>query len=228
MPVHGLLILTAGAGGGAIGVALAGSLDRLYTTRPERTQPSRLRRRAALLPPAMALLWGACALRALDVRHFVLMALFGTALLSLSATDFESHLLPNRVMYPCLVAAVILSPTWPGRAAVPLLPSTSPSWVAAAVGATLSGVGGGLAGAAIMGAVFLVLPGFGLGDVKLGGLIGLILGFPAVFTGLLAGMVLGGLGAGVMLLSGRARLQTAIAYGPYLAGGAILEMLWRR
>jgi len=79
-----------------------------------------------------------------------------------------------------------------------------------------------------MGAVFLVLPGFGLGDVKLGGLIGLILGFPAVFTGLLAGMVLGGLGAGVMLLSGRARLQTAIAYGPYLAGGAILEMLWRR
>ena len=91
-----------------------------------------------------------------------------------------------------------------------------------------SGLLGGLVGGAIMLLVFLVLPGFGFGDVKLAGLIGLILGFPVVLFGLLAGMVLGGLGAGWLLLSGRVRLRTAIPYGPYLAGGAILEMLLHR
>ena len=91
-----------------------------------------------------------------------------------------------------------------------------------------SGLEGGVVGALIMLAVFIVFPGFGFGDVKLAGLIGLILGFPTVLYGLLVGMVLGGLGAGWLLLSKRAGLRGVMAYGPYLAGGAILEMLIRR
>jgi leader peptidase (prepilin peptidase)/N-methyltransferase len=90
----------------------------------------------------------------------------------------------------------------------------------------LVSVAGGVAGAGIMLAAFLILPGFGFGDVKLGALIGLIVGFPAVLTALLAGMVLGGIGAAAMLLSGRAKMRSAIAYGPYLASGAILGLLW--
>lgn len=49
-----------------------------------------------------------------------------------------------------------------------------------------------------------------------------------MLTVLLFGMVLGGIGAALMLVSGRARLRSAIAFGPYLAGRAILEMLRRR
>ncbi|MGI8551742.1 MAG: prepilin peptidase, partial [Dehalococcoidia bacterium] len=71
-------------------------------------------------------------------------------------------------------------------------------------------------------------PGFGLGDVKLAALIGLILGLPGVGTGLLLGVLLGGVGAAFLLLTHRAGLRTAIAYGPYLASGAIIEMLARR
>ncbi|HET9319291.1 MAG TPA: hypothetical protein VFO27_05935, partial [Bryobacteraceae bacterium] len=100
-------------------------------------------------------------------------------------------------------------------------------WVAQAAGSFLAGLAGGIVGGGIMLAVFLILPGFGFGDVKLGLLIGLIVGFPSVLTALLIGMVLGGIGAAGMLVSGRVRLRNAIAYGPYLAGGAILEMLWR-
>lgn len=170
-------------------------------------RPSRMK--LLLLGTAMVVLCAVAYARAADPRQFLLMSVFGGALLTLTAADFERRLLPNRIMYPSLVAALILSWAWPHR----------PLW---------SGLEGGAVGALIMLGVFLVFPGFGFGDVKLAALIGLILGFPTVLYGLLVGMVFGGLGAGWLLLSKRAGLRSAMAYGPYLAGGAILEMLIRR
>jgi prepilin signal peptidase PulO-like enzyme (type II secretory pathway) len=205
--------IVAGLLGLPTGALLALSLDRLYPA-AERPLRSRVdggqarRWRIALLSVSTALLWALSSWRSTSTRHFLLMAIFGTALLLLSATDFERHLLPNRIMYPSLVLAIALSLTWPGRPVI-------------------SGLLGGLAGAAIMLLIFLVLPGFGFGDVKLAALIGLMLGFPGILYGLLTGMVLGGVGAGWMLVTRRVRLRSSIAYGPYLAGGAILVMLFR-
>jgi leader peptidase (prepilin peptidase) / N-methyltransferase len=108
-----------------------------------------------------------------------------------------------------------------------LIGATWPAWLSEASGALLVSMAGGFVGAGVMLAVFLIFPGFGFGDVKLGGLIGLVVGFPAVLTALLIGMVLGGFGAAFLLLRGRATLRSPIAYGPYLAGGAIFELLWR-
>jgi leader peptidase (prepilin peptidase)/N-methyltransferase len=74
--------------------------------------------------------------------------------------------------------------------------------------------------------VFLVLSvasrsGLGMGDVKLAGLLGLLLGRAAVGA-LLAGTVAGGLAAAVLVMSGRAGRKSTFAYGPYLAlGGAL-------
>jgi prepilin signal peptidase PulO-like enzyme (type II secretory pathway) len=191
------------------GSSVALSLDHLYAKKRPRAASRSIRWRIVLLAVATGLLWCAAALRAIDPRHFVLMAAFGTALLALTATDFERHLLPNRLLYPALLLALVLSSAWPAR----------PSF---------SGLFGGAAGFGLMLLVFLLLPGFGFGDVKLAGLIGLILGFPGVISGLLAGVLLGGAGAAWLLVSRRARLRTAIAYGPYLACGAIVEMLLRR
>jgi prepilin signal peptidase PulO-like enzyme (type II secretory pathway) len=206
--VHSVLTVIAAVLAGLLaGLLMAVSLDRLYPSNSEtNTSAPRLR---ALLIPALGLYWGACALRSRNSIEFLLLVIFGSILLLLSATDFERHLLPNRVMYPALVAGLALSLAWPGRP-------------------VLSGPLGGAVGAAVMLLVFLVFPGFGFGDVKLAGLIGLALGFPGIFYGLLAGMILGGIGAAWLLLTGRARLRSTIAYGPYLAGGAILIMLLRR
>jgi leader peptidase (prepilin peptidase)/N-methyltransferase len=194
----------------ACGAIAARTADRFYPDGPVPPVPHNRRRlRTPLLAAASALLFAAASQRATGVTQFLLMCLFGLGLLLLATTDFERHLLPNRIMYPCLVAAVLLSWAWPHR---------SP----------LSGLAGGVIGTAVMLMIFLVLPGFGFGDVKLAGLMGLILGFPTILTGLLVGMVLGGCGAAWLVLSKRAGLRTAMAYGPYLAGGAILEMLIRR
>ena len=205
-----MLFVVAAIGLGAlIGLALAVLLDRLYSGAPWRGGLRSPLTRAGLLVPATAALYGVAAAKAHDGRHFVLMAIFGAILLALTATDLERYLLPDRVMYPALALALALSWLWPERAA----------W---------EGLAGGAVGLLIMLLIFLVLPGFGFGDVKLAGLIGLVVGIHAVLSALLYGAILGGVGAAALLLSRRAGLRTAIAYGPYLATAAILVMLARR
>jgi len=65
----------------------------------------------------------------------------------------------------------------------------------------------------------------GMGDVKLAGVIGMMLGYPDVLTALTIGAVLGALMALLLLVSRRATRKTAIAYAPYLAVGALMA-LW--
>lgn len=77
-------------------------------------------------------------------------------------------------------------------------------------------------------AVFFVLAlitrgGLGMGDVKLAGLIGLLLGRDAV-TALLLGGLIGGVAAVVLLARGASR-TTSFAYGPYLAAGAAVVIV---
>ncbi len=71
---------------------------------------------------------------------------------------------------------------------------------------------------------------FGFGDVRLGGFIGLVLGFPDVLTALLVAILLGGLGGLLYwfvqaVIRRRYSLFTAIPYGPFLIIGAMLVML---
>jgi leader peptidase (prepilin peptidase)/N-methyltransferase len=73
--------------------------------------------------------------------------------------------------------------------------------------------------------VFVVLAvvgsGLGMGDIKLAGLLGLLLG-RAALGALLAGVIAGGVAAALLLASGRAGRKSLFAYGPYLAlGGAV-------
>ena len=87
-----------------------------------------------------------------------------------------------------------------------------------------------LAGGALGLGLFLVLAlvqrgGMGAGDVKLAGLIGLILGYPQALTALLAGIVIGGVVAGILLLSRRVGRRSTIAYAPFLSAGAIIVLL---
>lgn len=67
----------------------------------------------------------------------------------------------------------------------------------------------------------------GFGDVKLSGLIGLLLGWVGVqqaVTGVVAGFVVGGLVALLMLIGQRVGLRSHIAYGPSLLLGTFLAL----
>ena len=91
---------------------------------------------------------------------------------------------------------------------------------------------GALVGAAVMGAVYLllaVLPGGGVGggDVRLAPLIGGLLGWlgtPELVVGLLSGFLVGGVAAVALLALRRVGLRSAIAYGPAMCLGAWLAI----
>lgn len=143
---------------------------------------------------------------ATGVGQVALISLFSLVLLAFVGTDFERHLLPNRLMAPAMVLALALAWAWPGHDFG-------------------SGLLGGGIGLVLMGVLFMIVPGFGMGDVKLAGLVGLLVGVGALPVALILGFLAGGAGAAVMLLTGRAGRKTAMAYGPYLALGAFLAML---
>jgi leader peptidase (prepilin peptidase) / N-methyltransferase len=143
-----------------------------------------------------------------DVWATVLLAPFLGLLVALSVIDIQHHKIPNRLVYP----AVVLSAAW---VVVADLVGSELSVVSAGIGFLAYGVG--------LLVVALISPsGMGVGDVKLAGLVGLVLGslgldYVAVAAGL--GILLGGIGAIVALVAGAGR-KTPIPYGPYLAAGA--------
>ncbi|OHV69820.1 hypothetical protein BCD48_34660 [Pseudofrankia sp. BMG5.36] len=139
----------------------------------------------------------------------------------LAAVDLRVHRLPDAIVlpsYPVLAALLGLAAvvdglsrdTWDADHAIA---------AAAAAGVLL----------AVFGTMYLI-PGGGLGrgDVKLAGLLGAALGWlgpSTVLLGLLTGLVIAGLYAGVLLATRRATRSDPIAYGPHLLLGAFVAIL---
>ncbi len=133
--------------------------------------------------------------------------------------DLEHRLVLNRVTYPAMGLALLL-------AAIRSL-SGDPLGLAPIVPALLQAVVGGLLGFAIIFLpAWITKGGIGGGDVKLGALMGLFLGFPAVFAGLFLGFVGGGLGAIVLLVTRVRGRRDAVPYAPFLAAGAWIALLY--
>jgi leader peptidase (prepilin peptidase)/N-methyltransferase len=109
----------------------------------------------------------------------------------------------------------------------------TPLAVAATVDGTADGLLRAVLGATVMGASYLVLAllprsGLGFGDVKLGGVLGLALGWlgwPAVLLGLALPHLLAGPVALFLLLTSRAKRGTGLPFGPALLAGALLAIV---
>jgi leader peptidase (prepilin peptidase)/N-methyltransferase len=146
-----------------------------------------------------------------DVWVAVLMAAFLAVLLAVSFIDVRHRIVPNRIVYPSTVVAL--------AAVVALdLAGRGLDWVHGLIG--LGAFGGCLL------IIALISPrGMGMGDVKLAGLIGLVLGSVAlsrVGVAAGAGILLGGVAAIVALAMGRGR-KSALPFGPSLAAGAAIS-----
>ena len=131
---------------------------------------------------------------------------FCLALVTVSATDLEHRIIPNRIVLPAAVVVLV------GQTLV----HPSPEWAIAAVGAS-----GFLLAAA------LVYPaGMGMGDVKLALLLGAMLGRTvpvALFLGMLAALV-----PGVYLLAkyGSKGRKMGVPLAPFLGLGAVAALFW--
>jgi len=66
----------------------------------------------------------------------------------------------------------------------------------------------------------------GFGDVTLAMTMGAMLGLQRIFFALIIGVLLAGIWAIVALISGKLKLRGYFAYGPFLAIGGILMIIW--
>jgi leader peptidase (prepilin peptidase) / N-methyltransferase len=143
-------------------------------------------------------------------------AVFGAALVAVSAVDLEHMRIPNRIVYPTLF---VMTPLLVVASAV------DHRWGSLARAA----IGGAVAFTAFFLLHLAVPKGMGFGDVRLAGVIGLgtgWLGLGHVFVAFATAFVLGGvIGIGVMIATGGGR-KTKVPFGPFLAAGAVVAVLW--
>ncbi|MFC1916014.1 prepilin peptidase [Chloroflexota bacterium] len=148
--------------------------------------------------------------------EFALTAFYGSLFIVLGVIDLKHGLILNKIVYPAVAVALIISIFLP-QAEIVSLP-----WPA-----SLNGIIGGAIGFIFLLIPILVYPkGMGWGDVKMAGLIGLITGFPLVFVALLSAVILGGLIASALLLLKIKERKEAIPFGPFLSLATIVTLLW--
>jgi leader peptidase (prepilin peptidase)/N-methyltransferase len=74
--------------------------------------------------------------------------------------------------------------------------------------------------------VILSRGGMGLGDVKMAALMGIMLGYPSVLVAIFLGIMAGGIVAIVLLAARKKGRKQAIPFGPFLALGTMLALIW--
>ncbi|OGD61101.1 hypothetical protein A3I57_00835 [Candidatus Beckwithbacteria bacterium RIFCSPLOWO2_02_FULL_47_23] len=120
--------------------------------------------------------------------------------------DFQHQLIPDQILLPLIVVAFLR-----------LFVSQNWSVVPAAFGSM-----------AFLGVLHLVTrgKGMGLGDVKLGFLLGLVLGWPQIMTAYFLAFLTGAIAGVILIVVKGKNLKSKIAFGPFLILGMIIAKLW--
>ena len=141
--------------------------------------------------------------------RLLLNLVFVAVLIALAFIDLDTFRLPDVLTLPLLGLGLL---------GAFLIPGNPTGWES--VFSTL-GAGG------LFWIIARVYPqGMGLGDVKLVAAMGAFLGFPSIFLAVFIGSFVGAFVGILFLFAGRKRFGQQIPFGPYLALGAILTLLW--
>jgi len=163
-------------------------------------------------PPILAALLFVVFAFDLEVGHLLTLAersVFVLVLVQVIFFDLEHRLILDRVIFPAMGLAVIVSILY-----------GQPWWAGIATGL---GAGALFLFLSIAGSTLLRAEVLGFGDVKLAAFMGFLLGWPAIVDAVFLGVVVGALaaiGVGIWHRSMRA----TFAYGPYLAIGALVML----
>jgi leader peptidase (prepilin peptidase) / N-methyltransferase len=148
---------------------------------------------------------------------FAAIAFYGCLFLVIAIIDINTGLILNKIVFPMLAIALLIN-----------FLTAPQGWPSGFFGAgALSGLIGAAAGFIFLMIPALIVPqGMGMGDVKLAALIGMATGFPLIFVGLFCGIVAGGIIAIVLVVFRIRGRKTTMPFGPYLALGAMIALVW--
>jgi leader peptidase (prepilin peptidase)/N-methyltransferase len=143
------------------------------------------------------------------VSALVLLA----GLVAITGIDLDHQIIPDVLSLPGIVLGLLLS----------LVPGGI-GWRTSLFGAV---VGGGVFVLIIIGSKLVIgQEGMGIGDVKLGALLGAFLGWKLVLLSILISMLSGGSLAASLLASGRKGRKDPVPFGPFLALGGMISLFW--
>ena len=179
---------------------------------------ARISVRYPLVELGTAVLFVAAAVRLGATWQLPAFCVFFASLLAISVIDLDHYIIPNRVIYPTLAVTIPL---------LVVAAAADGSWDHLRNAAI-----GGVAGFAVLLAIHVAVPrGMGFGDVRLAGGIGMMLGWLGLrylFLGLFLAFLLASV-IGVALIAARLRSRKdAVPFGPFMALGAVLAVLWGR
>jgi leader peptidase (prepilin peptidase)/N-methyltransferase len=164
---------------------------------------TRLRKAAVLV--LIALVAACLAVFGFSVEALV-DALGCGVLVAVSVTDLERRIVPNRIIVPALVGALV----------VQTVRDPSLEWIVASLAA------GGL----FLLAALIYPAGLGMGDVKLAAFLGAWLGAPVALA-LFAGSILTLVPAvALLVLRGGSARKVGIPFAPFLAGGGVIALFF--
>lgn len=133
-----------------------------------------------------------------------------SALLVIFMVDLKYYIIPDRILVPAAVVTFIYR--LGAQQAEPLQ-----NYLFTALGA-----------AAFFGVLILITrgKGMGMGDVKYGLFMGLLLGLPSTIVALYAAFLTGAVVSVILLLSGKKKFGQIIPFGPFLVFGTIIGLFW--
>ena len=145
--------------------------------------------------------------------------------------DLEHGLILNKIVYPATGIALILVLVTGG-----LIPKAGVAYefISALVGGGVEPlvlllvalIGGGVGLVALLLVTLIFRGGMGWGDVKMAGLIGVMVGFPGILTALLLAIVGGGLVAAILLAFRVKGRKGTMPFGPFLSLATMVTLLW--
>jgi len=139
-------------------------------------------------------------------------------LLVIAIIDLEKQIILPVMIVPAILLAILFSLLLPHSSVIPQIKYT---------------VIGGAIGLGTMLLVYVLAfilyhgaNAFGFGDVYLGALMGIMLGFPSVLVAIFLAVMAGGITAIGLLAAGKKGRKQAIPFGPFLALGTMLALIW--
>jgi len=155
------------------------------------------------------------------------VAFYSCLFIVVAAIDFEHGLILNRLIYPGMAIAFIISIflppsgiTYAGGGSVWLAGSSLPQ-----LGILQALIGGSIGFLFFFLIVVISRGGMGWGEVKLAALIGFVTGY-LIPVAIFLAIIFGGLAACALLLARRKRIKESIPFGPFLSLATLVTLLW--
>lgn len=148
-------------------------------------------------------------------------AAFAASLVAGAFIDIDHLILPDRITLGWMGLGVAASAVWPE------LQGQDIWWRGAVASLAGAALGFGLLwGVAAAGKAALKRDAMGMGDWKLLGAVGALLGWKAVLFTVLVSSLSGTLFGVAAILAGGREWRSRLPYGPHLAAGAVVWMIW--